>query len=155
MWGWNYVSDKTEQPIIFVPTLLCNMTYPHCAMLAWQFLSAHTVSWLDNNNQNNLPKWHLFLWLYLRRCYHGRIFNVTCTFLKEPFYFQELERRSSLGGQPSQTASPNTPPPHSTASQHTPGAGQTSNSQNSDGKHFLGERREFFSVLNQEYLPNC
>ncbi|KAJ7392357.1 Bromodomain-containing protein 8 [Desmophyllum pertusum] len=50
---------------------------------------------------------------------------------------KELERRSSLGGQPSQTASPNTPP-HSTASQHTQGAGQTSNSQNSDGKHFLG-----------------
>ena len=62
----------------------------------------------------------------------------------EPISFQELERRSSLSSQTSQSVSPSTPP-HSTASHNTQSAGQTPNSQNSDGKHFLGER-VFFNI---------
>ncbi|XP_020629185.1 bromodomain-containing protein 8-like isoform X1 [Orbicella faveolata] len=50
---------------------------------------------------------------------------------------KEQERRSSLNSQTSQSVSPSTPP-HSTASHNTQSAGQTPNSQNSDGKHFLG-----------------
>ena len=58
--------------------------------------------------------------------------------LMESISFQEQERRTSLSSQASQSVSPSTPP-HSTASHSTQSAGQTPNSQNSDGKHFLGE----------------
>ena len=56
----------------------------------------------------------------------------------EPISFQEQERRSSLSSQTSQSVSPSTPP-HSTASHNTQNVSQTPNSQNSDGKHFLGK----------------
>ena len=59
-----------------------------------------------------------------------------------PISFQEQERRSSLSGQTSHSVPPSTPP-LSTASHNIHSAGHAPNSQNSDGKHFLGEN--FFS----------
>lgn len=65
----------------------------------------------------------------------------------EPISFQEQERRSSLSGQTSQSVPPSTPP-LSTAPHNIQSAGPTPNSQNSDGKHFLGEN---FSVLGHAF----
>ena len=64
----------------------------------------------------------------------------------EPLSFQEQEHRSSLSSQTSQSVSPSTPP-HSTASHNTQSVSQTPNSQNSDGKHFLGENCFHFRSL--------
>ena len=48
-----------SQAKVFFLKLLSNMTYPHCAMLVWQFseyswVRAHAVFWLDNNNNRKL-----------------------------------------------------------------------------------------------------
>ena len=66
----------------FVPKLLRHMTYPHCAMLVWQFLeyswvSARAVSWLDHltignsscASTNIYQKRHLFSRTGMGNCY--------------------------------------------------------------------------------------